>query len=248
MKIHESQARELLAETGVTFLPWQVARSVDEAVEGYRKLGGGTCVVKAQVYAGGRGKAGFVKLVKTESEARDAAKFMLGNRMVSVQTGPEGVPVTVVMVTPAVEIAKEYYLSITVDRSKNTATLIASAEGGVEIEEVEKKSPEKNIKVPLHPTMGLMPFMAGDVAARLGFEGTLARDAAKLITALGKAFYRYDASLAEINPLVITQDGRLLALDAKISVDDNATFRHKDVEAMADESQEKPLDVRARKA
>ena len=248
MKIHEYQARELLTSTGVAFLPSQVARTVDEAVEGYRKLAVSSCVVKAQVYAGGRGKAGFVKLVKSEQEVRDAAKFMLGNRMISVQTGPEGVPVTVIMITPAVEIAKEYYISITVDSSKNTATLIASAEGGVEIEEVAKKSPDKIIKVPLHPTMGLLPFMACDIVARLGFAGTLARDAAKLVTALGKAFFKYDASLAEINPLVLTKEGKLLALDAKVNVDDNAAFRQKNVEAMGDQSQEKPLDVRARKA
>jgi succinyl-CoA synthetase beta subunit len=248
MKIHEYQARELLAGTGVAFLPAQLARSVDEAVEGYRKLNAGSCVVKAQVHAGGRGKAGFVRLVKTEQEVRDAAAFMIGNRMISIQTGPEGVPVSVIMITPVVEIAREYYISITVDRSRNTAVLIASAEGGVEIEEVARKSPEKIIKVPLHPTMGLLPFMAGDMAARLGFAGTLGRDFASLATALAKSFFRYDASLAEINPLVLTGDGKLLALDAKLNVDDNAAFRQKTVEAMVDESQEKPLDVRARKA
>jgi succinyl-CoA synthetase beta subunit len=248
MKIHEFQARELLAKAGVSFLPWAVARTVAEAAEGYRKLGGGKCVVKAQVYAGGRGKAGFVKLVDSEAEATAAAKFMLGNRMVSVQTGAEGVPVSVVMITPAVDIAKEYYIAVTVDRSKNTACLIASSEGGVEIEEVAKKTPEKVLKIPLHPTMGMLPFMAGDVAARLGFAGSLAREAAKLISGLAKAFYANDASLAEINPLVVTADGKLLALDAKLNVDDNATFRHPHIEAMADESQEKPLDVRAQKA
>ena len=247
MKIHEYQARELLSKVGVVFLPAEVARSVADAEAAYLRFGG-TCVVKAQVYAGGRGKAGFVKLVKSAEEASLAARFMLGNRMVSVQTGPEGVPVSVVMITPAVDIAKEYYIAITVDRAKATAMLIASAEGGVEIEEVAKNTPHKVIKIGLHPTLGLLPFMAADVAARLGFEGTLARDAAKLIAALAKGFYANDASLAEINPLVVTMDGRLLALDAKLNVDDNAIFRHKDVEAMADESQEKPLDVWARKA
>jgi succinyl-CoA synthetase beta subunit len=248
MKIHEYQARELLSKSGVTFLPWEIARNVEEAVEGYRKLASPTCVVKAQVYAGGRGKAGFVKLVKNENEVREAARFMLGNRMVSVQTGAEGVPVSVVMITPAVDIAKEYYVAVTVDRARNTATLIASAEGGVEIEEVARKTPEKVIKVSLHPTMGLLPFMAADVAAKLGFQPQLARDAAKLIAGLAKSFYSNDASLAEINPLAVTREGKLIALDAKITIDDNATFRHKEVEAMADESQEKPLDVRAKRA
>lgn len=248
MKIHEFQAREVLSRAGVAFLPWKVARSADEAVEGYRALGASKCVVKAQVYAGGRGKAGFVKLVSSEAEVREAAKFMLSHRMVSVQTGPEGVPVSVLMVTPAVEIAKEYYIAITVDRSRNTATLIASAEGGVEIEEVARKTPEKVIKIPLHPTMGLLPFMAGDVVARLGLTGQLARDASKLVAGMAKAFYASDASLVEINPLVVTADGKLMALDAKVTMDDNGLFRHPDLSVMADESQEKPLDVRARKA
>ena len=248
MKIHEYQARELLAEVGVPFLPWEIIRSEDAAAEAYRKLGGTPCVVKAQVYAGGRGKAGFVTLVNSEDEAVSTARYMLGHRMVSAQTPPEGVPVSVLMVTPAVGIAREYYIGVTVDRGRNTATLIASAEGGVEIEEVARVSPEKVLKVPLHPTLGLLPCQARDLAYRLGFEGQLANDATKLIQSLATAFYRFDASLAEINPLVVTKHGHLLALDAKLNVDDNATFRHKNIEAMADESQEKPLDVRAKKA
>ena len=248
MKIHEYQARELLAEVGVPFLPWEIVRNEDAVAEAYRKLGGNPCVVKAQVYAGGRGKAGFVTLVNNEEDAVSAARYMLGHRMVSAQTPPEGVPVSVLMVTPAVAIAKEYYIGVTVDRARNTATLIASAEGGVEIEEVARVSPEKVLKVPLHPTLGLLPCQARDLAYQLGFEGQLANDATKLIQALAQAFFRFDASLAEINPLVVTKQGRLLALDAKLNVDDNATFRHKNIEAMADESQEKPLDVRAKKA
>jgi succinyl-CoA synthetase beta subunit len=205
-------------------------------------------VVKAQVYAGGRGKAGFVKLVKSTQEAHDAAKFMLSNRMVSYQTGPEGVPVSVLIVAPGVEIAKEYYLGITVDRSRNTMTLIASAEGGVEIEEVAKKSPEKVLKEPMHPMLGLQAFQAREIAYKLGFKDRLAGEAAKMMMNLSKAFLKTDASLAEINPLVVTKDGQLLAIDAKFNFDDNAMFRHADIEAMADESQEKPLDVRAKKA
>lgn len=247
MKIHEYQARQILSEYGIPVPPAKVTRSVDETVQAYRQFGG-TCVVKAQVYAGGRGKAGFVKLVKSEEEARQAAQFMLTNRMVSYQTGPEGVPVNVLLVAPGVEIAREYYLGITVDRTRNTATLIASAEGGVEIEEVAKKNPEKVLKVPLHPLMGLQGYQARDLAYALGFTSKLATEASKLIFNLARAFLATDASLAEVNPLVVTKDGQLLAIDAKFNFDDNALFRHPHIAEMADETQERPLDVRAHKA
>lgn len=248
MKIHEYQSREILSKFGVPIPPAEVVRSPDEAAAAFGKFGGQMCVVKAQVYAGGRGKAGFVKLVHSADEARTAAEFMLSNRMVSVQTGPEGVPVTVLLVAPGVDIAKEYYLGITVDRGRNTTTLIASAEGGVEIEEVARKSPERVFKVPLHPTLGLLPFQATELAYKLGFKDKMARQAASIISNLARAFYATDASLAEINPLVVTKTGELTAIDAKFNFDDNALFRHKDIEAMADESQEKPLDVRAKRA
>jgi succinyl-CoA synthetase beta subunit len=248
MKIHEYQARQILSDNGIPVPPAEVVRTADEAVGAYKKFGGQMCVVKAQVYAGGRGKAGFVKLVRSEQEARDAASFMLSNRMTSYQTGPEGVPVSVLIVAPGVDIEKEYYLGITVDRARATATLIASAEGGVEIEEVAKHSPEKVLKEPLHPTLGLLPYQARELAYKLGFKDKMAGEAAKLISNLAKAAQKTDASLAEINPLVITKDGKLLAIDAKFNFDDNAMFRHKDITAMADESQEKPLDVRAQKA
>src|SRR5262249_36851987 len=150
------------------------------------------CVVKAQVYAGGRGKAGFVKLVKSAQEAHDAAKFMLSNRMVSYQTGPEGVPVSVLIVAPGVDIAKEYYLGITLDRGRGTATMIASAEGGVEIEEVAKKSPEKVLKVPMHPILGLLAYQARELAYKLGFADKMAGEATKLMLNLSKAFIKTD--------------------------------------------------------
>src|SRR5271170_5743585 len=164
MKIHEYQARQILSEAGIPVPPAEVVRSVDEAAAAFRKFGVPMCVVKAQVYAGGRGKAGFVKLVKSADEARATAKFMLSHRMVSYQTGPEGVPVSVLLVAPGVDIAKEYYLGITIDRTRHTATMIASAEGGIDIEEVAKKSPEKLFKEPLHPLMGLQAFQARDLA------------------------------------------------------------------------------------
>jgi succinyl-CoA synthetase beta subunit len=248
MKIHEYQARQILSEAGVPVPPAEVVRTPDEAAGAFKSFGQPMCVVKAQVYAGGRGKAGFVKLVKSADEARDAAKFMLTHRMVSNQTGPEGVPVSVLIVAPGVDIAKEYYLGITVDRGRNTSTLIASAEGGVEIEEVAKKSPEKVIKEPLHPLLGLQGYQARDTAYKLGFKDKMAGEAARVMMNLAKAFQKTDASLAEINPLVVTKDGKLLAIDAKFNFDDNALFRHNDIVAMEDESQERPLDVRAKKA
>jgi succinyl-CoA synthetase beta subunit len=248
LKIHEYQARQILSDAGVPVPPAEVVRTPDEAADAFKKFAQPMCVVKAQVYAGGRGKAGFVKLVKSADEARDAAKFMLTHRMTSVQTGPEGVPVSVLIVAPGVEIAKEFYLGITVDRTRNTVTLIASAEGGVEIEEVAKKSPEKVIKEPMHPMLGLQGYQAREIAYRLGFKDKMAGEAAKMMLNLSKVFMKTDASLAEINPLVITKDGKLLAIDAKFNFDDNALFRHNDIVAMEDESQEKPLDVRARKA
>jgi succinyl-CoA synthetase beta subunit len=247
MKIHEYQARQLLTQYGLPVPPAEVARSVVEAVTAYKKFGG-TCVVKAQVYAGGRGKAGFVKLVKNEEEARKAAEFMLSHRMTSNQTGPEGVPVSVLLVAPGVDIAKEYYVSIVVDRAKNTATLIASSEGGMEIEEVAAKHPEKVLKEPLHPTLGLQAYQAREIAFKLGFTGKRVNEVVSLLMNLAKAFYATDASLAEINPLVVTKDDQLFAIDAKFNFDDNALFRQKAIEGMADETQERPLDVRAAKA
>jgi succinyl-CoA synthetase beta subunit len=247
MKIHEYQARQLLTDYGIPVPPAEVARNIDEVKKAYTKFGG-MCVVKAQVYAGGRGKAGFVKLVKSVEEAASAAQFMLSNRMVSVQTGPEGVPVSVLLVAPGVDIAKEYYVSIVLDRAKSTATLIASAEGGMDIEEVAAKHPEKVLKHALHPALGLQGFEARDIAFKLGFDGKRALEVASLLLNLSKAFYATDASLVEINPLVITKDDKLVALDAKFNFDDNALFRQKAVEAMRDESQLNALDVRAEKA
>src|SRR6476646_6822732 len=196
MKIHEYQARAILADNGIPVPPAEVVRVPEEAAAAFKKFAAPMCVVKAQVYAGGRGKAGFVKLVKSADEARDAAKFMLTHRMVSVQTGPEGVPVSVLIVAPGVDIAKEFYLGLTVDRGRNTVTMIASAEGGVEIEEVAKKSPDKVLKEPLHPLLGLQPFQARELAYKLGFKDKLAGEAAKLMSNLARAFIKYDASLA----------------------------------------------------
>src|SRR5690606_23693132 len=193
MKIHEYQARQILGDAGIAIPPAEVVRTADEAAAAFRKFNSGLCVVKAQVYAGGRGKAGFVKLVKSEEEAREAARFMLSNRMVSYQTGPEGVPVNVLLVAPGVDIAKEFYLGMTIDRARNTVTLIASSEGGMEIEEVARKSPDKVLKVPLHPLLGLQAYQANELAYRLGFEGKMVREAARMMMNLARVFRETDA-------------------------------------------------------
>src|SRR5688572_31445389 len=194
MKIHEYQSRKILADAGIPVPPAEVVLKPEEAAAAFKNFGEPMCVVKAQVYAGGRGKAGFVKLVRSADEARDAAKFMLTHRMVSVQTGPEGVPVSVLLVAPGVDIDKEYYLGMTVDRARNTVTLIASAEGGVEIEEVAKKSPEKVLKEPLHPLLGLQGYQAREVAYRLGFTDKLANQVSSIMMKLAKVFQQTDAS------------------------------------------------------
>ena len=247
MKIHEYQARRILSENGIPVPASETVMQPEEAAVVFKKFGGQMCVVKAQVYAGGRGKAGFVKLVKTAEEARDAAKFMLTHRMVSPQTGPEGVPVNVLLVAPGVDIAKEYYIGITIDRSHNTVTMIASAEGGVEIEEVAAKSPEKVLKVPLHPLLGLQPYQARKIAGLLGFQGAPFRQFSDLLLALYRLFIGCDCSMVEINPLVVTPDGKVLALDAKFNFDDNALFRHPDILAMRDTNEEDPREVEASK-
>ncbi|MEI8194780.1 MAG: ADP-forming succinate--CoA ligase subunit beta [Phycisphaerae bacterium] len=252
MKIHEYQARDLLSRAGVPVPASRVVDSADAARDAYKAIvaGGGstTQVVKAQVFAGGRGKAGFVKLVKNEQEAHDAAWFMLTNRMVSVQTGPEGVSPAKLLIAAAVDIAHEYYVGITLDRLRGTATVIASAEGGVEIEKVAHERPEAIIKEPLHPLLGLQPFQARRVARKLGFTGKQAGTVAALLGNLAKVFLSYDCSIAEINPLVVTKDGQIQAIDATINFDDSALFRHPDIAALFDPTEVDALEVRATKA
>jgi succinyl-CoA synthetase beta subunit len=254
MKIHEFQARQLLAQAGVAVPAFAVAEDVATAVAEAKKLfdsGIKEIVIKAQVHAGGRGKAGFVKLVSNLKDAEAAATFMLTTKMVSYQTGPEGLVVRKLLIAAAEAIAKEYYLAITIDRARRTATLIASAEGGVEIEVVAEKNPAAIIKVPLHPLLGLQAFQARELAFRLGFKGKQVGQAADIMMKVGKVFRDTDASLVEINPLVVTPpdekhpDGRVLALDAKFQFDDNALFRHPDLEKMFDPTEENPAEIRA---
>ncbi len=255
MKVHEYQARTLLADAGIPVPPGAMVQTVDEAVSKAGELldtGCGRVVIKAQVHAGGRGKAGFVKLVGSTGETREAAKFMLSNRMVSPQTPPGGLVVKRLLVAAAVDIAAEYYLAITVDRTRHTNTMIASAEGGVEIEAVAERSPEAIHKMPMHPLLGLQPYQARALAFALGFKGKQTGQAVKIMLDLARLFLETDASLAEINPLIVTPpaddapDGRVLAIDAKFNFDDNALFRHKRIAEMFDPSEENPAELRAR--
>jgi succinyl-CoA synthetase beta subunit len=255
MKVHEYQARQLLADAGIPVPTGRMVQSTDEAVSAAKELfdgGAALAVIKAQVHAGGRGKAGFVKLVRSVDEARDAAAFMLTNRMVSPQTGAEGLEVKRLLIAEGVDIEKEYYLALTVDRANNTSALIASAEGGVEIEAVAERNPEAIHKVRLHPIRRLETYQARELAFRLGFTGKQVGQAVAIMVRLARLFLDTDASLAEINPLIVTPgdddnpDGRVLAIDAKFNFDDNALFRHKDIAAMFDPSEENPAELRAK--
>ncbi len=257
MKIHEYQARDLLASAGVPVPPGEVIESIDDAAGAYKRAteptDGTLAVVKAQVHAGGRGKAGFVKLVNSPEEATESARFMLSNRMVSVQTGAEGLEVTKLLVAAGVDIAHEYYLAITTDRTTRRNVLIASAEGGVEIEAVAEENPDAIIREPLHPILGLQPFAARRVAFALGFKGKQVGQAVKIMMALAKLYEQKDCSLAEINPLILTPpsdahpNGQVMAIDAKFNFDDNALFRHPDVTEMFDPSEENPAELRAKR-
>ena len=248
MKLHEYQAKDLLESYGVAQLSGAVASTVDEAVAAAQTLsekGIDHFVVKAQIHAGGRGKGGGVKLARGLDGVRDVASNILGMNLVTHQTGPEGQLVRKVLVAQAVNIAREYYLSVTLDRSSGMNIIMASTEGGVEIEKVAEETPEKIHKVWIHPDSGLLPFQARQLAYNLGFTGRQSHACAKLVMALYAAYEGCDASLAEINPLVLTQEGQVLALDAKLSLDDNALFRHKELAALRDKDEEDPLEVAA---
>ena len=255
MKVHEYQARQLLHDAGIAVPPGAMVETADDAAREAKRIfdsGAGLAVVKAQVHAGGRGKAGFVKLVKDAASATDAAKFMLSNRMKSPQTPPEGLEVKRLLVAEAVDIAKEFYVAILVDRARRTNTLIASAEGGVEIEKTAEERPDAIITMPAHPTLGLQPWQAREVAFRLGFQGKAVGQVVDLMLRLDRLFRASDASLAEINPLVLTPpcegfpDGRVMAVDAKFSFDDNALFRQKAIASLFDPAEENPLELKAR--
>ena len=263
MKIHEYQARSLLASFGIPVPPGELVTSIEEAQHAFKRATAGQAaplaVIKAQVHAGGRGKAGFVKLVSTALEAESAARFMLTNRMKSPQTPPEGLEVTRLLVAAGVDIAdrkgggkEEFYLAITTDRATRRNVLIASREGGVEIEQVAHDRPEAIIKTFIDPLTGLHGYQARDAAFALGLTGKHASQAADIMVKLARLFVEKDCTLAEINPLVITSGpggaaGPVMAIDAKFNFDDNALFRHKDLEAMFDPTEENPGELKARK-
>ena len=246
MNIHEYQAKEILNAFGIPIPRGRVALTSDQ-VERASKEFGGRCVVKAQIYAGGRGKAGGVKLVHHPEQAQDYGKDLFGRRLVTPQTGPEGLKVRRILVEEAVEIAREFYLSITLDRGSSRYCLIASAEGGVEIEEVAQKTPEKIHKLFIDPFTGLRPFQARKIALALGLTGTLCEDCVELMLNLYRVCLEKDCALVEINPLVVTKAGWLMAMDAKITFDDNAIFRHREYPDMMDYSQLDTLEINAGK-
>ena len=247
MKIHEYQAKELLAAYGVPVPEGLLALTPEEAKEATEKLGGQS-VVKAQVHCGGRGKAGGVKLAKSPEEAFSIAQNMLGMTLVSKQTGPEGKVVHKVYVTKAVDIRKEYYLSLTADASAASLVIIASGEGGTEIEETSLKNPEAIVKEQVSILTGLKSYEALEVAKRIGIPAENRKEFAAILQKMYKLYVEKDCSLIEINPLILTGDGSLSALDAKITFDDNALARHPEVALLRDEQEEDPKEVRASKS
>ncbi|CUS78284.1 succinyl-CoA synthetase (ADP-forming) beta subunit [Candidatus Kryptonium thompsonii] len=247
MKIHEYQAKEILKKFGVAVPKGRVAFTPEEAVEVAKEIGGNVWVVKAQIHAGGRGKAGGIKLARSYDEVYEHAKNMLGAKLVTYQTGPEGKIVKKVLVEQGLSIQKELYVGITLDRSTSRNVVMVSSEGGVEIEQIAAESPEKILKEYVDPKVGFMPYQARRLAFGLGLDGEAFKNAVKFLLALYKAYEETDASLAEINPLVLTTDGQVLALDAKMNFDDNALFRHPEIVEMRDIDEEDPLEVEASK-
>ena len=244
MKIHEYQAKALLAKHNVPVPRGEVARTADEVEAAAKKLGG-SVVVKAQIHAGGRGKGGGVKIAKDAAEARAIAEKMLGMTLITHQTGPEGRVVQRLLVEETLPIERELYLGIVLDRALGKNVFMASADGGVEIEEVAAKTPERIIKEPIEPGLGLTPFQARKLAFGIGITGATANLAANAMMALARANETLDASLAEINPFITTKDGKVYALDAKMNIDDNALFRHPDLVDLRDLNEEDPLEVEA---
>ncbi|MDX1576630.1 MAG: ADP-forming succinate--CoA ligase subunit beta [Kiloniellales bacterium] len=246
MKIHEYQAKEILRRFGVPTPRGEVTEDASEAARICEELGG-RCVVKAQIHAGGRGKGGGVKLAGSPEEATEIAGRILGMQLVTPQTGEEGQRVRKVLIEEAVDIASELYLGITLDRQLGKPVVMASAAGGMSIEEVAAENPDAIVRQPYDPHLGLQPFEARLVARRLGLSGKTAKQAARFVTLLVKAHQETDATLSEINPLLVTGDGDVLALDAKMNFDSNALFRHKDIVEMRDLEEEEPLEVEASK-
>lgn len=256
MNIHEYQGKQLLAKYGVPVPRGHVAFTVDEAVKAAEDLGGPVFVVKSQIHAGGRGAGRFadnpdgkggVRVVKSVDEVRDNASEMLGHVLVTKQTGEAGKEVKRLYIEEGCDIARELYVGMLLDRETSRLTMMASTEGGMEIEEVAEATPEKILKVAIDPATGMLPFHARQLAFGLGLEGKQVSSAVKFMLAMYKAFTEMDCSIVEINPLVVTGAGDVIALDAKINFDDNALYRHKDIEEMRDESEEDPAELEAAK-
>lgn len=254
MNIHEYQAKELLQKFDVATTRGRVATTLDEAEQIARELGDIDIVVKAQVHAGGRGKGSFkngfkggVHVRKTPDEVRDVAAQMLGQILVTHQTGPDGRKVNKVLVAESADIEREIYFAVLLDRATAAPVVVASTEGGVEIEAVAAKSPQKILREPINPLAGLQPYQGRKLANQLGFESSQLKNASKLIEGLYRTFVAFDCSMVEVNPLVVTTKGEVLALDAKFNFDDNALFRHPEVAAMRDRAEEDPREVEASK-
>ncbi len=247
MKIHEYQGKELLKKYGVPVPRGIVARTADEAFNAAQELGTAVVVVKAQIHAGGRGKGGGVKLAKSPAEAREVAEKILGMQLVTHQTGPEGREVRVLLVEEGLPIDKEFYLGIVLDRVTGRSVFMASSAGGMDIEEVAAHTPEKILKETIDPAVGFRPFQARKLAFGLGIPAQLVNQAAKFMQSLYTAYEQMDASLLEINPFLLTKDERLIALDAKVTFDDNAMFRHPDYAELRDLNEEEPLEIEASK-
>jgi succinyl-CoA synthetase beta subunit len=248
MKIHEYQGKEILKKYGVPVPNGRVAFSVDEAVEAAKAIGGSVWVVKAQIHAGGRGKGGGVKVARSIEEVRDLSSKILGMRLITHQTGPEGKIVKRLLIEEGIPIARELYVGITLDRARSMNVVMASTEGGMEIEKVAAETPHLIMKEAVDPALGFRDFQARRLAFGLGVTGDAFKNMVKFLGLLYKAYNETDASLAEINPLVITTDGRVLALDAKINFDDNALDRHKEFAALRDLDEEEPLEIEASKS
>ena len=245
MNIHEHQAKEVLSRYGVTVPKGQAAYSVDEAVAAAKALPGPVWVVKAQIHAGGRGKGGGVKLAKSIDEVRKIASEILGMTLVTHQTGPQGKEVKRLYIEDGCDIARELYMSAVMDRVSSRIAFMASTEGGMDIEEVAAKTPEKIVTITIDPITGMQPFHARQLAFALGLKGDEVKSASKLIIGLYKAFVDTDASLMEINPLVVTGSGEVIALDAKMNFDDNALYRHPDIAKLRDPDEEDPAELEA---
>ncbi|MDQ0175837.1 ADP-forming succinate--CoA ligase subunit beta [Bacillus chungangensis] len=247
MNIHEYQGKEILRQYGVTVPNGKVAFTVDEAVEAAKKLGTKVCVVKAQIHAGGRGKAGGVKVAKNVDEVRTYANEILGKTLITHQTGPEGKEVKRLLIEEGCDIKKEYYIGLVLDRATSRVVLMASEEGGTEIEEVAEQTPEKIFKEVIDPVVGLTPFQARRIAFHINIPKELIGKTVKFMLGLYTAFVEKDCSIAEINPLVVTGDGNVMALDAKLNFDANALYRQKDILAFRDLDEEDPKEIEASK-